>query len=91
MTLARSPLRVMQFISSLDHTKLNVSPTMLWHERQLNTTGAATPSIDQRTSSRSVRAQSTSSFERPRSSTGRPAGEGEAAAAAAAAAAEIAP
>eukprot|EP01045_Picozoa_sp_COSAG04_P013513 COSAG04_NODE_962_length_9154_cov_68.379680_8_plen_75_part_00 len=49
MTLARSPLRVMQFISSLDHTKLNVSPTMLWHERQLNTTGAATPSIDHRT------------------------------------------
>jgi len=49
MTLARSPLRVMQFISSLDHTKLNVSPTMLWHERQLNTTGAATPSIDHHT------------------------------------------
>jgi hypothetical protein len=32
----------MQFISSLDQTKLNESPTTLWHERQLKTSGAAT-------------------------------------------------
>ena len=37
-----APFSVMQFISSLDHTKLNESPTTLWHERQLKTSGAAT-------------------------------------------------
>jgi hypothetical protein len=39
-----APFSVMQFISSLDQTKLKESPTMPWHDRQLKTSGADTAS-----------------------------------------------